>query len=40
MTTAQKLAIRASEIRGRLAELAGVDELDDETRGRIGEAAQ
>ena len=35
MTTAQKLAIRASEIRGRLAELAGVDELDDETRGEL-----
>ena len=35
MTTAQKLAIRASEIRGRLAELAGVDELDDETRSEL-----
>ena len=35
MTTAQKLAIRASEIRGRLAELAGVDELDDETRPEL-----
>ena len=36
MTTAQKLAIRASEIRGRLAELAGVDELNDETRSELG----
>ena len=35
MTTAQKLAIRASEIRGRLAQLAGVDELDDETRSEL-----
>lgn len=35
MTTAQKLAIRASEIRGRLAELAGVDELNDETRSEL-----
>ena len=35
MITTQRLAIRASEIRGRLAELAGVDELDDETRGEL-----
>ena len=35
MTTSQRLAIRASEIRGRLAELAGVDALDDETRGEL-----
>ena len=35
MTTSQRLAIRASEIRGRLAELAGVDELNDETRSEL-----
>ena len=35
MTTSQRLAIRASEIRGRLAELAGVDSLDDETRSEL-----
>ena len=35
MTTAQKLAIRASEIRGRLAQLAGEPELNDETRSEL-----
>ena len=35
MTTAQKLAIRASEIRGRLAQLAGEVELTDETRSEL-----
>ena len=35
MNTAKKLAIRASEIRGRLAELAGEPELNDETRSEL-----
>ena len=35
MTTGQKLAIRASEIRTRLATLAGMEEQTDETRGEI-----
>ena len=35
MTTTQKLAIRASEIRGRLAAIAGEPELNDETRGEL-----
>ena len=35
MTTAQKLALRASEIRKRLAELAGIEDQTDETRGEI-----
>lgn len=35
MTTAQKLALRASEIRTRLAELADIDELTDEQRSEI-----
>ena len=35
MTTAQKLALRASEIRKRLAELAAIDEQTDETRSEI-----
>lgn len=38
MLTSQKLALRLSEIRRRLAELAGADEaLTDEQRGEIGE---
>ena len=36
MTVKQRLEIRASEIRQRLAELAGVDELSDENRNEIG----
>ena len=36
MTNAQKLALRASEIRTRLAELAGVEEITDEQRAEIG----
>ena len=36
MTTLQKTSIRASEIRARLAELAGVEELGDEHRAEIG----
>ena len=35
MTTAQKLALRASEIRTRLAELAGIEEITDEQRAEI-----
>ena len=35
MTTAQKLAIRASEIRARLAAIAGEPELSDETRSEL-----
>ena len=35
MTTGQKLAIRASEIRTRLATLAGMEDQTDETRGEI-----
>ena len=35
MTTAQKLAIRASEIRVRLAAIAGEVELTDETRSEL-----
>ena len=35
MTPGQKLALRASEIRSRLAELGGVDELTDEHRAEI-----
>ena len=36
MTNAQKLALRASEIRTRLAELAGIEEITDEQRAEIG----
>ena len=36
MTDAQKLALRASEIRTRLAELAGIEEITDEQRAEIG----
>ena len=36
MTDAQKLALRASEIRTRLAELAGNDDMTDEERAEIG----
>ena len=36
MSDAQKLALRASEIRTRLAELAGDDDLTDEARAEIG----
>ena len=36
MTPSQKLALRASEIRKRLAELGGVEELTDEQRAEIG----
>ena len=35
MNTTQRLAIRASEIRGRLAALAGEDELTDDTRSEL-----
>ena len=35
MTTAQKLAIRASEIRARLSEIAGEPALSDETRSEL-----
>ena len=35
MTPAQKVALRASEIRRRLAELGGLDELNDEQRSEI-----
>ena len=35
MTNAQKLALRASEIRTRLAELAGIEEITDEQRAEI-----
>ncbi|MCY4385403.1 MAG: phage major capsid protein [Nitrospinae bacterium] len=35
MTAGQKLALRASEIRSRLAELADLDEQTDETRSEI-----
>ena len=35
-TPAQKLALRASEIRVRLAELGGTEEQTDETRAEIG----
>ena len=35
MTSAQKLALRASEIRTRLAELGGAEEQTDETRAEI-----
>ena len=35
MTTAQKLAIRLSEIRSKLNELSGLDEVSDEQRGEI-----
>ena len=35
MTPGQKLALRASEIRSRLAELGGVDDLTDEHRAEI-----
>lgn len=37
MTPLQKLQLRASEIRGKLAELAGVDELTDEQKTEITE---
>ena len=36
MTNAQKLALRASEIRARLAELGGIEDLTDEQRAEIG----
>ena len=36
MTKLQKLTLRASEIRTKLAELAAVDELSDEQRSEIG----
>ena len=36
MTPAQKLALRASEIRSRLAELGGTEDLTDELRAEIG----
>ena len=36
MTDVQKLALRASEIRTKLAELAGNDDLTDEQRAEIG----
>ena len=35
MTTAQKLAIRLSEIRSKLNELSGAETLTDEQRGEI-----
>ena len=35
MTNRQKLELRASEIRAKLSELAGVEELTDEQRGEI-----
>ena len=35
MTTAQKLAIRLSEIRSKLNELSGLEEVTDEQRGEI-----
>ena len=35
MTEAQRLTIRASEVRQRLNELAGVDELTDDQRGEV-----
>ena len=35
MKTSQKLAVRASEIRARLNELAGVETLDDSQRGEL-----
>ena len=35
MTTAQKLAIRLSEIRSKLNELSGIETLSDEQRGEI-----
>ena len=35
MTTAQKLAIRISEIRSKLNELSGIETLSDEQRGEI-----
>ena len=35
MTKVQKLAIRLSEIRSKLNELSGVDELTDEQRGEL-----
>ncbi len=37
MTPLQNAQLRASEIRGKLAELGGVDELTDEQRGEIAE---
>ena len=37
MTNAQKLALRASEIRTRLSELAGVEEITEEQRSEIVE---
>ena len=37
MTTTQRLQIRASEERSRLAELAGLDELTDEQRAELSE---
>ena len=36
MTTTQRLQIRASEERSRLAELAGLDELDEGLRAELG----
>ena len=36
MTEATKLQVRSREVRSKLAELAGVDELTDEQRGEIG----
>lgn len=36
MTELQKLTIRASEIRTRMAELAGIEELSDEQRSEVG----
>ena len=35
MTSAQKLAIRLSEIRSKLNELSGLDEVSDEQRAEI-----
>ena len=36
MTLTQRLTIRTSEQRSRLAELAGLDELTDEQRAELG----
>ena len=36
MKTSQKLALRASEIRSRLAEIGGIEDLTDELRAEIG----
>ena len=35
MKTSQKLAVRASELRQRLNELAGIEALDDSQRGEL-----